>query len=544
MTSCHGSPDRSLSALAAAAGPALRVRHCERLSAVVEAMRSSPDAPGVLIDRDGETLGVLSRQGLERQLMRPFVRELFLERALAEIPERWWEPALCCPEDAPLAEVVDAALARPGSAVYEPLLVRRESGEALVDMRHALAAHNRLLAAATDELEQRRREAESALEARTSMIASLSHELRTPMTAILGYADLICEDESVRDSRDHASVIRRAGEHLLGLLDAVLDLSRLEAGRLELERIAFSPLELAEDVVRLFAVRAAERGVELRAEASFPFPAEVRSDPLRTRQILANLVSNALKFTEEGAVVVRARFDEREGAMEFEVADTGEGMSEAQLRRLFAPYAQAEVSTARRRGGSGLGLYLSRQLAERMGGTVSARSEPGVGSVFALRLPVEGCALLLRDAGEAAASRAAQGPASAERGLDARVLLAEDGPDNRRLIAAFLRRAGAVVHTVETGVGAVRAVREGEGPFDVFLLDLQMPEMDGISAARELRALGVGAPLIALTAHAMRGDRERCLAAGFDDYLSKPVDRATLVLRCAEWAERSRRRAA
>lgn len=540
------SPDETLRPLAQRAGAAPRAGVDATLREVIALLEGDASAAGVLILDGQSPAAALSRENLERQLTRPFVRDLFIEKPVTEVIGEWCGAPLVVGPDAKLADVIDAALARRGHESYEPIIVAECDAMALVDMREALAAHNRLLAWRTGELETRRQEAERALEARTALIATMSHELRTPMTAILGYAELIQHgDEGVNAAREHAGVIRRSGEHLLTLLNSVLDLGRLEAGRIEIEQATYSPLAMLGDVVRLFEAQAGQNGIELRAEPVFPFPYTVRGDAMRMRQILSNLVSNAVKFTERGSVTVGARFvpDGDGASLRFEVSDTGIGIDPDRLEGLFAPYTQAEASTARRFGGSGLGLFLSSQIAERMGGRIEARSEPGEGSVFTLTVPLpRATPVLLAHGPERATHGATAGNDNEqERRLEARILLAEDGGDNKRLIAAFLERAGASVVAVDDGADAIRAAREQDIPFDLILLDVEMAGVGGPEALRELRAIGVGAPILALTAHAMKGDRERCLDAGFDDYLAKPVDRASLLDLCGRWLARERR---
>jgi len=405
------------------------------------------------------------------------------------------------------------------------------------------------------ELVRARDEAAAAAEARGAFLANMSHEIRTPMTAILGYADLL-DDPSVDEAgrAEAVRVIRRNGRHLLAVINDILDLSKIEAGRLEVEPGDCEPVRIAEEVCSLLRVRAVEKGLDLEWSMGGPAPRRIRTDARRVKQVLLNLVGNAVKFTERGSirVVVSMGGDAEAGrVVRFRVTDTGIGIAPDKIASLFEPFMQADETMSRRFGGTGLGLAVSLRLVEMLGGSIEVRSEPGVGSEFTLTLPVS----------DAEASDPISSPdelfssdGSAERPTDidglrlrARVLLAEDGEDNRRLIVHHLSRAGADVETVANGLAAVEhavaAVNEGR-PFGVVLMDMQMPVMDGYAASRELRRVGYGLPIIALTAHAMAEDRARCLAAGCDDYVSKPIDRAELVRTCARWADRQGRRSA
>jgi len=392
--------------------------------------------------------------------------------------------------------------------------------------------------AAEDALRTARDRAESAAVARSSFLASMSHEIRTPMTAILGYADLLRERVAEgREAREYVETIRSSGEHLLGLLDDVLDLSKLEAGRVSVESIDFDCVALAEEVVRLFRPRAESKGLSIGVDA----PEErlvVRTDPTRVRQILMNLVGNAIKFTERGGVGIRVERGEQIGPrtmVRFSVVDSGIGMSAEQQRRIFDPFRQGSCCTTRRYGGTGLGLAISRRLADLLAGDLRVESTPEEGSAFILEiLPAEGDPASLDEPAPGAPNRAN------EPRLTGRVLLVEDAAVNRRLFRTLLERMGLeVVEAADgaEGVNAADAARREGRPFRLVLMDVEMPVMDGLDATRRLRAIGHTAPIIALTAHAMAGDRERCLEAGCDDYLAKPVDRERLRGMCAAWLE-------
>jgi len=383
--------------------------------------------------------------------------------------------------------------------------------------------------------------AEAANRTKGDFLANMSHEIRTPMTAIIGFADLLLDPQQSQSDRfDAIQTIRRNGEHLLGVINDILDLSKIDAGKMEVEHVWISPTQIIEEVRSLMQVRAAERAIDLRIEYSDLLPSRVQSDPLRMRQVLLNLVSNAIKFTEQGSVTLRVSMSrEASTKLRITVADTGLGMTPEQLQKLFRPFTQADSSTTRRFGGTGLGLTISRSFARMLGGELTARSEPGVGSEFTFELAtgdLAGVEMINAAMHAVAAAPGAAGGAGESSDLvRGRVLLAEDGPDNQRLITAHLRRAGVHVEIAGNGRLAVQMMDEASRsgrPFDLVLMDMQMPEMDGYTASSLLRARGFATPIIALTAHAMAGDRDRCLAAGCTDYLTKPINRGELISRC------------
>jgi len=411
----------------------------------------------------------------------------------------------------------------------------RESNTQLTD---ALEREKRI----SGKLEAISKAAEAANLAKSRFLASMSHEIRTPMTAIMGYMDLLIEEHGDRPATlDKLCVMKRNGQHLLEIINDILDLSKIEAGRLKVEIIECSPCEIVSDVASLMRVRARTKDLAFEVEYAGPIPKTVRTDPTRLRQILINLLGNAIKFTMAGGVRLVVRLTGGTGAhplLQFDVVDTGIGLNEDQIQRVFQPFQQGDAATARRFGGTGLGLTISRRLAEMLGGDITVHSRPGEGSTFRITVatgPIDRSEML--EPSEAATFQRSPGedqPDSTPNGgkLDCRILLAEDGPDNQRLIALVLRKAGAEVTVVENGQLAMHralAARQQGRPFDVILMDMQMPVLDGYQATRALRSQGYRQPIIALTANAMASDRTECLEAGCDEFITKPIDRRKLI---------------
>jgi signal transduction histidine kinase/CheY-like chemotaxis protein len=392
------------------------------------------------------------------------------------------------------------------------------------------------------ELVKARDVAQAAVRAKGAFLANMSHEIRTPMTAILGFTDQLL-DGGLNDAEraDYARVIRRNGEHLLLLINDILDMSKIEAGKLDVHREACHTRQILQYVSQLFSSRAKEKGLELHVESQGSIPDMINSDSTRLTQALVNLVGNAVKFTSRGAIRVVVSCDRHQETIRFAVVDSGIGLTPEQATRLFVPFAQADVSTSRKYGGTGLGLAITRRIAELLGGQVTLSSKEGQGCTFTLTVPtgpLEGVAMVSA-ASPGLADTPVPQPAEALPGLTARILLAEDGPDNQRLIRLLLERAGAQVTVVENGRQAVDAglsAADQGTPFNVILMDMQMPELDGYEATRLLRRRGYEGPIIALTAHAMKGELDECLAAGCDRFLSKPISRDVLIREVAAYA--------
>ena len=387
--------------------------------------------------------------------------------------------------------------------------------------------------------------AEAANRAKTEFLANMSHEIRTPMTSILGYAELL-RDEIVRAEvpgirLEFVDAILHNAGHLLALLNNILDMSRIESGRLEVELVACSPWEIVSNAAAMMRAPAKAKGLTLSIEHRGPVPATIRTDPVRFQQVLVNLIGNAVKFTHHGGVhmLVRLDGDDPTGPrLCLEVSDTGIGMTEETIGKLFDRFSQADTSTTRQYGGSGLGLAISKRLAEMLGGDIAVRSTPGRGSTFTLTIqtgPLDSVKMLSSLPPVSGADRPCKPPS--KPGAGERILLAEDSADNQRIISLILAKAGFQVDLAENGRmacdKALQAARDGT-PYDLILMDMQMPVMEGCEATRQLRAAGCTRPIVALTAHATVEDRQRCLEAGCDYYVTKPIDRDQLLLVTAD----------
>jgi signal transduction histidine kinase/ActR/RegA family two-component response regulator len=524
-------------------------RELSRWSALVRAdlYFGSPPAPGDGVQRRVERphwmpLGVSRSLAPEREALARARRGLLLS-GLSAVAAALALSLLSASSLVRPIEELRAVAARIGAGELSARVeVRRadelgELAEAINEMATRLARARQVmdrnlaeLAAMNAELVAARDQAEASSRAKSEFLANVSHEIRTPMTATLGYVGLLSSGEgSAAERGEWADIARRNGEFLLELINSILDLSKLEAGRFELERRPTSVRGLIEGAIA--AVRPAARAKDLRIEIECApdVPLEICTDAIRTRQVLVNLLGNAVKFTASGFVRLSARRmagDAGRTLLCFEVRDSGIGIPPDKLGAIFESFSQADTSTTRVYGGTGLGLTISRELARLLGGDVTVESTPGQGSTFRATI----------DPGPLEAEPGAHPPAPApanpgEPALEGRVLLVEDSPDSQRLLGTLLRRMGLQVELATNGRrGCERALQAlaQEEPYDVVLMDMQMPELDGYTATRELRAAGYAAPIIALTAHSLEDERERVLAAGCDDYATKPIARAQL----------------
>ncbi len=455
-----------------------------------------------------------------------------------------------------LSKPIDADILRCKVDVFRRLHCQRQDLEREVAERlrveDQLKEYTATLETTNKALQKASEAAGSANQAKSEFLANMSHEIRTPMTAILGFSDLLLENLERPENIAAANTIKRNGQHLLELINDILDLSKIEAGKLKVEAIEFSPSEVIGTVTSLMRVRAEAKGLSLSATYRGGIPKTILSDPTRFRQILTNLIGNAIKFTTTGSVhlvvglvPIPPDADGRQSpCLRVDVTDTGIGMTKEQAAKLFKPFVQADSSTTRKFGGTGLGLTISKQLAEMLGGNLTSTSSAGEGSTFTVTIetgPLDRVELL-EDVSEAIAETTLNVETSTKHAsqLNCRVLLAEDGPDNQRLITFVLEKAGAGVTLAENGQIAydlaLAARAEGE-PFDVILMDMQMPVMDGYEAVRKLRAADYTEPIVALTANAMAGDEAKCREAGCDQYATKPINTPNLIGIIAQFLE-------
>jgi PAS domain S-box-containing protein len=466
-----------------------------------------------------------------------YPREHFLEKEL-------WEIGVF--KDAEVSKKAMATLQRVGHIRYEDLpLEHRDGGHIPVEFVSNVYREGRCNVIQcnirditerkrlADALTKATREAETANRSKSEFLANMSHEIRTPMGAILGFAEMLLHRSPEECAQAGCvAIIQRNALHLLELINEILDLSKVESGQIQVERVTCELPALLSEVISLMRPRATEKGLEFGVAFDGPIPRVIQTDPLRLRQILVNLLGNSVKFTLSGKIAMRIA-DEGAGApnivLRVDVIDSGIGMAPELVGRLFIPFTQGDASITRKFGGTGLGLTISRQMARLLGGDVTVTSQPGIGSTFTLKIDAGPSAGVERVEGltEATLPATMNEKADAKIRLDGRVLLVEDGADNQRLLRMQLGDAGASVTSALDGRSAVDLA--AKRPFDLILMDMQMPVMDGYAATTELRRRGLTTPIIALTAFAMAEDRDKCLAAGCSGYLSKPVDEEKLL---------------
>ena len=418
---------------------------------------------------------------------------------------------------------LEQSIARPSTLAAHTARIRTGGWAGtltIVALLAGILVGNRRIARARDR-------AEAAGRAKSDFLAMMSHEIRTPMNGVIGMTQLLADSGLDEQQAEQAGTALRCAESLMVVLDDILDYSKVENGALELERIEFDLAGLVREIAALFRRNASEKGLELECDVAPDLSPRRLGDPTRVRQVLFNLVGNAIKFTDEGSVRIAARRAPG-GGVELRVSDTGIGISEVAQGLLFEPFRQADSSTSRRFGGTGLGLAICRRLTEAMGGSIAVESRAGSGSTFRVVLPLGAAPAFASAAPEAAAPLPA---AASDAPLEGRVLVVEDNPVNSRVAAAMVEGLGLEVATVASGADAIDAL--ASEPFDLVLMDMQMPGMDGPEATRlvraeESRALDPRVPVVALTANVLDEHRDECFAAGMDDFLSKPLRRGEL----------------
>jgi signal transduction histidine kinase/ActR/RegA family two-component response regulator len=410
----------------------------------------------------------------------------------------------------------------------------RASNQQLEAHERRLSEVNRQLEISMERAHQLAQEAVAADLAKSQFLTNMSHEIRTPMNAIIGFSEVLAREELADEQKQHVDIIRKSAEHLLELINDILDLSKIEAGQLDTEIVDCSLKQVLAVVESLMRPIAKEKGLEFKILQGDKLPSRVRTDSVRLRQCLVNLIGNAIKFTETGHVYVNTSQQQVDDAacVRFDVEDTGIGIPADKQNLIFENFMQADAGATRRYGGTGLGLSITRQLAHLLGGELALNSDPGKGSVFSLTIPanINGESRPSLDVCEPkeGSIHVVDAPEPAEHStFTGRVLVAEDSPTNQTLIRLLLEKAGLEVTVAQDGKEAVdKALGE---PFDLILMDMRMPNMNGYEATQILRSKGIQTAIVAVTAHAMNGDDEKCLAAGCNDYIPKPVDRRLLL---------------
>jgi signal transduction histidine kinase/DNA-binding NarL/FixJ family response regulator/HPt (histidine-containing phosphotransfer) domain-containing protein len=515
---------------------------------VRELFQRNPGCCGVLIVENGQLLGVVSRATFLRQMSRPFGPDVYSRRPASYLLREVELDPLVLPSEMDVHEAVRRALQRPGDSAFEPIVVRHPDGSLrLLSATRLLLAQSQLLAGANEIIRQQKRAADAASTAKGQFLANMSHEIRTPMNGIIGMVDLLLETPLSDTQQEYLSMVKTSADWLVTVINDVLDFSKIEAGKLDIEPLAFSLRSMLEEWLKPLSFRAMGKDLRLNWHVNADIPDGVVADPTRLRQILVNLVGNAIKFTEHGGIDVEVKrlrvgnggsspLEAGQIVLGFAVRDTGIGIPPEALAKIFHEFEQVDGSHSRRFGGTGLGLAISQRLCEMMGGRIGVESVLGQGSNFFFELPCgvatgqETLATGIRETRMRVESGDGTRPRETPIRYGLRVLVAEDNPVNQKLVRLLLEKRRHQIEMVDNGQAAVDACMAHE--FDIALVDIQMPILDGLSATRIIRErqapLGRHTPIVALTAHAMKGDRERCLAAGMDGYVGKPLVAAEL----------------
>ena len=444
----------------------------------------------------------------------------------------------CFPCELTIASFDDAQQPNRYFGIIRDITERLQSQNKLDEYLERLKQSRRELKRKSYELKSAQKNAERANQAKSEFLANMSHEVRTPMTSILGYTEILKEKSSSKDHLELIEMIQSNGTQLLEVINDILDISKIEMGNFEIKKVHCSPTKVLQNVIEQYASKASKKGLTFQSRYDDSVPETIQTDPLRLKQVLSNLVSNAIKFTESGSIdlEVRAFFQSKnDRLLQFIVSDTGIGIPAEKLKTIFDPFTQADSSTSRNYGGIGLGLTLSHKLVQLLGGNLTVQSTVNQGSVFAVTLDVgHDCNIIqplkmncsFSSVNPASQVHSSRSKKSASGNLKGRVLLVDDTKEIRRLFSYMLNKMGLDVVTASNGKEAVELVREAAScndDFNVILMDMQMPVMNGYEATRHLRRQENQIPIIAITAHALVSDREKCLDAGCTEYLSKPI---------------------